>query len=57
VGSGVGHPDAETTNVRCAESTRERVTWAHASPNAKNLVETRLSGRLHINSQILVAGA
>jgi hypothetical protein len=25
--------------------------------NAKSLVETRLSGRLHINSQILVAGA
>ena len=25
--------------------------------NAKSLVETRLFGRLHINSQILVAGA
>jgi hypothetical protein len=30
--------------------------WAHYPPNAKSLVETRLSGRLHINSQILVAG-
>ena len=36
---------------------RDGVLWAHPSPNAKSLVETRLSGRLHINSQILVAGA
>ena len=36
---------------------RSGVLWAHPSPNAKSLVETRLFGRLHINSQILVAGA
>jgi hypothetical protein len=36
---------------------RDGVLWAHTSPNAKSLVETRLSGRLHINNQILVAGA
>jgi len=36
---------------------RDGVLWAHRPPNAKNLVETRLSGRLHINSQKLVAGA
>ena len=34
-----------------------QVLWADPSPNAKSLVESRLSGRLHINSQILVAGA
>jgi hypothetical protein len=31
--------------------------WKHLSPNAKSLVETRLAGRLHIDSNILVAGA
>jgi hypothetical protein len=36
---------------------RDGVLWAHPSPNAKNLVDTRLFGRLHLNSQKLVAGA
>ena len=36
---------------------RNGILWAHPAPNAKNLVETRLSGRLHINSQKMVAGA
>jgi hypothetical protein len=36
---------------------RGRSLWAHPSPNAESLVETRLSGQLHMNSQILVAGA
>ena len=36
---------------------RDGVLWAHPSPNTKSLVETRLSGRLHINSKLLVAGA
>ena len=35
---------------------RVRALWAHPSPNAESLVETRLSGQLHMNSQILVAG-
>ena len=36
---------------------RDGVLWAHPAPNAKNLVDTRLSGRLSINSQKMVAGA
>ena len=36
---------------------RDGVLWAHPAPNAKNLVNTRLSGRLSINSQKMVAGA
>ena len=36
---------------------RDILLWAHPSPNAKSLVETRLFGQLHINSNILVAGA
>jgi len=35
---------------------RDGVLWAHPAPNAKSLVETRLSGQLLINSRILVAG-
>ena len=56
--------DVETARVRLHAllgpvvlEPRDGVLWAHPSPNAKSLVETRLSGRLHINSQILVAGA
>jgi hypothetical protein len=29
--------------------------WAHYAPNAKSSVEARLSGRAHINSQILAS--
>ena len=36
---------------------RDGVLWALPSSNAKSLVETKLSGRLHMNSQFLVAGA
>lgn len=36
---------------------RDGVLWAHLSANVKSLVETRLSGGLHINSQKVVAGA
>ena len=35
---------------------RDGVLWAHPSQNPKSLVETRLFGRPHINSQIWVAG-
>jgi hypothetical protein len=35
---------------------RDGVLWAHPSPNAKSLVETRLSGRLHINNHLLQRG-
>ena len=36
---------------------RDGVLWAHSSPKAKSLVDTRLSGGLSINSPELVAGA
>jgi hypothetical protein len=53
----------QTKGTRTMEQDRirlepgDRVLWTHPTPDAKSLVETRLSGRLHINSQILVAGA
>jgi len=37
--------------------TQQAVFFLNVTENAKSLVETRLSGGLHINSQILVAGA
>ncbi len=63
------NPITESTDVEAARShfhtllgdvtlkPIDGVLWAHSAPNAKNLVETRLSGGLTINSPEMVAGA
>jgi hypothetical protein len=63
------NPDSESTDVETARlhlhtllgdvtlKPIDGVLWAHPAPNAKNLVETRLSGMLSINSPEMVAGA